>query len=36
MAKGKLDEAKAAGAPTRKIEDSIYEIEDELRLSAQA
>jgi hypothetical protein len=34
-AKGKLDEAKAAGAPTRKIEDSIYEIEDELRLSGQ-
>jgi hypothetical protein len=34
-AKGKLDEAKATGAPTRKIEDSIYEIEDELRLSAQ-
>ena len=34
-AKGKLDEAKAAGVPTRKIEDSIYEIEDELRLSGQ-
>ncbi len=34
-AKGKLDEAKAAGAPTRKIEDSIYEIEDELRLAGQ-
>jgi hypothetical protein len=35
-AKKKLDEAKAAGAPTRKIEDSIYEIEDELRLSGQS
>ena len=31
----KLDDAKAAGAPTRKIEDSIYEIEDELRLAGQ-
>jgi hypothetical protein len=34
-AKKKLDDAKAAGAPTRKIEDSIYEIEDELRLAGQ-
>jgi hypothetical protein len=34
-AKKKLDEAKAAGSPTRKIEDSIYEIEDELRLAGQ-
>jgi hypothetical protein len=32
-AKKKLDEAKGAGGPTRKIEDSIYEIEDELRLA---
>jgi hypothetical protein len=34
-AKKKLDEAKAANAPTRKIEDRIYEIEDELKLSGQ-
>jgi hypothetical protein len=34
-AKKKLDAAKAAGAPTRKIEDNIYEIEDELRLAGQ-
>jgi len=32
-AKKKLDAAKAAGTPTRKIEDAIYEIEDELRLA---
>jgi hypothetical protein len=32
-AKKKLDEAKAAGAPTRTFEDRIYEIEDELRLA---
>jgi hypothetical protein len=35
-AKRKLDEAKAAGTPTRKIEDNIYEIEDELRLAGQS
>lgn len=34
-AKKKLDEAKAAGGPTRVLEDRIYEIEDELRLAAQ-
>jgi len=34
-ARKKLEEAKAASAPTRKIEDRIYEIEDELRLSGQ-
>jgi hypothetical protein len=34
-AKKKLEEAKAANAPTRKIEDRIYEIEDELKLSGQ-
>ena len=35
-AKKKFDEAKAAGKPTKPIEDRIYEIEDELRLSANA
>lgn len=35
-AKKKLDGAKASGAPTRPIEDKIYEMEDELRLIAQA
>jgi len=35
-ARKKLDDAKAAGAPTRPIEDKIYEMEDELRLLAQA
>jgi hypothetical protein len=35
-ARTKLDEAKAAGAPTRKFEDSIYEIEDALRFAAQS
>jgi hypothetical protein len=34
-ARKKLDDAKAAGAPTRVIEDKIYEMEDELRLIAQ-
>ena len=33
--KRKLQEAKAAGKPTRLLEDKIYEIEDELRLAAQ-
>ena len=32
-AKQKLEEGKAAGKPTRALEDKIYEIEDELRLS---
>ena len=35
-AKKKLDDAKTAGTPTRVLEDKIYEIEDELRLAAQA
>ncbi len=35
-AKKKLDDARAAGGPTRPIEDKIYEIEDALRLAAQA
>jgi len=35
-AKKKLEDAKAANTPTRKIEDRIYEIEDELRLSGQS
>ena len=34
-AKKKLEDAKAANAPTRKLEDRIYEIEDELRLAGQ-
>jgi hypothetical protein len=34
-AKKKLEDAKAAGSPTRKIEDHIYEIEDALRLAGQ-
>ena len=33
--KRKLEEAKAAGKPTRPIEDEIYEIEDALRLAGQ-
>jgi hypothetical protein len=35
-AKKKFDDAKAAGTPTRVLEDKIYEIEDELRLAGQA
>jgi hypothetical protein len=35
-AKKKLEDAKAAGTPTRVLEDKIYEIEDELRLAGQA
>jgi hypothetical protein len=31
-ARKKLDDAKSSGAPTRPIEDKIYEMEDELRL----
>src|SRR5580700_2308103 len=34
-AKKKLEDAKAAGSATRALEDKVYEIEDELRLSAQ-
>jgi len=35
-AKKKLDEAKAAGGPTRLFEDRVYEIEDALRLAGAA
>jgi hypothetical protein len=35
-AKKKLEDAKAAGTPTRVLEDKIYEIEDDLRLAGQA
>ncbi len=35
-ARKKLDDAKTAGTATRGLEDKIYEIEDELRLAAQA
>lgn len=35
-ARKKLDDAKTAGTPTRALEDRVYEIEDELRLAAQA
>jgi hypothetical protein len=35
-AKKKLEDAKAAGTPTRVLEDKIYELEDELRLAGQA
>ena len=35
-ARKKLDDAKSAGAPTRPIEDKIYEMEDDLRLLTQA
>ncbi|MEI9970803.1 MAG: hypothetical protein WDO73_01435 [Ignavibacteriota bacterium] len=34
-AKKKLEDAKTASAPTRKLEDRIYELEDELRLAGQ-
>jgi hypothetical protein len=34
-ARRKLEEAKAAGSPTRALDDKIYEIEDELRLALQ-
>lgn len=36
LAKGKVEAAKAAGKPTKNLEDRIYEIEDELRLATQA
>jgi hypothetical protein len=32
----KLEAAKAAGKPTKNIEDSLYEVEDELRLAGHA
>ena len=35
-AKKKLEDAKASGTATRAIEDRIYELEDDLRLAAQA
>ncbi|HEV2446641.1 MAG TPA: hypothetical protein VGS58_11985 [Candidatus Sulfopaludibacter sp.] len=35
-ARKKLDNAKAAGTPTRVLEDRVYEIEDELKLATQA
>lgn len=35
-ARKKLDAAKAAGAPTRNLEDRIYELEDDLRLATQS
>jgi hypothetical protein len=34
-ARKKLDAARAGGAPTRNIEDRIYELEDDLRLATQ-
>jgi hypothetical protein len=34
-AKKKLAEAKAAGSPTRALEDRVYEIEDALRLATE-
>jgi hypothetical protein len=35
-AQQKLEQAKAGGAPTKNLEDRIYEIEDAIRLSTQA
>ena len=35
-AQQKLEQAKASGAPTKNLEDRIYEIEDAIRLSSQA
>ena len=34
-AKKKLEAAKVAGAPTKNLEDKVYEIEDDLRLAAE-
>ena len=34
-AKKKLEAARSSGAPTRTLEDRVYEIEDELRLATQ-
>jgi hypothetical protein len=35
-ARKKLDAAKAAGSPTKNLEDRVYEIEDDLRLAQQS
>jgi hypothetical protein len=35
-AQQKLEQAKQSGAPTKNLEDRIYEIEDAIRLSAEA
>ena len=35
-ARKKLEAAKAAGTPTRNMEDRIYELEDDLRLATQS
>ena len=35
-AKTKLDAAKAAGTPTKNLEDKVYELEDDLRLAQSA
>jgi len=35
-AQQKMEQAKANGAPTKNLEDRIYEIEDAIRLSAQS
>jgi len=35
-AQQKLERAKASGAPTKNLEDRVYEIEDAIRLSTQA
>ena len=35
-AQGKLAAAKAAGKPTKNLDDRIYEIEDELRLARES
>ena len=34
-ARRKLEQARAASAPTKNLEDRVYEIEDELRLASQ-
>jgi len=36
LAKSKVEAAKAAGKPTKNLEDRAYEIEDEIRLATQA
>lgn len=36
QARAKLEAAKAAGKPTKNLEDKIYEIEDEIRLANQS
>ncbi len=36
QARAKLETARAAGKPTKNLEDRIYEIEDEIRLAIQA